>query len=97
MLPDATGRLMDMLLDFLPIQKAYDSMKGIGLRREFLLHFGPRAASITYKGERTVEESSFWINLLQKQLQLAIGRERIWAKLTTCESIEVRKSKPSFF
>ncbi|XP_020589311.1 uncharacterized protein LOC110030758 isoform X2 [Phalaenopsis equestris] len=97
LLPDATGRLMDALLDFLPIQKAYDSMKEIGLRREFLFHFGPRAASVKYKGERTVEEISFWINLLQKQLQLVISRERIWAKLTTCESIEVLEKDLAIF
>ncbi|XP_028549160.1 uncharacterized protein LOC110115753 isoform X3 [Dendrobium catenatum] len=97
MLPDATGRLMDTLLDFLPIQKAYDSMKDIGLRREFLSHFAPRAASLKIKGGRTVEEISFWINLLQKQLQLAIGRERIWAKLTTCESIEVLEKDLAIF
>lgn len=97
MLPDVTGRLMDMLLDFLPISKVYDSMKDIGLRREFLLHFGPRTASVKYKGEHSVEEISFWINLLQKQLQLAIGRERIWAKLTTCESIEVLEKDLAIF
>ncbi|KAK8930992.1 hypothetical protein KSP39_PZI016668 [Platanthera zijinensis] len=97
MLPDVTGRLMDVLLDFLPISKVYDSMKDIGLRREFLFHFGPRAASVKYKGEHTAEEISFWINLLQKQLQLAIDRERIWAKLTTCESIEVLEKDLAIF
>ncbi|PKA50035.1 hypothetical protein AXF42_Ash017574 [Apostasia shenzhenica] len=89
MLPEATGRLMDVLLDFLPIKEAYESVKDIGLRREFLFHFGPRAASVKGKSDHKVEEVSFWIDLLQKQLQQAIDRERIWAKLTTCESIEV--------
>ncbi|KAG0477966.1 hypothetical protein HPP92_012685 [Vanilla planifolia] len=87
-LPDTIGRFMDKLLDFLPIQSAYDSMRDIGLRREFLLHFGPRATSFNYKVVHSAEEISFWVHLFQTQLQQAIDRERIWAKLTTCERIE---------
>jgi len=90
MVPDTVGRLMDMLLDFVPIQKAYYSMKDIGLRREFLFHFGPRAAAVKYKSDHGAEEIAFWIDLVQNQLQRAIDREKIWSRLTTCESIEVR-------
>ena len=88
-MPDTTGRLMDMLIEFVPIRQAYHSVKDIGLRREFLVHFGPRAAANRVKNDRHTEEVMFWVSLVQKQLQKAIDRERIWSKLTTCESIEV--------
>ncbi|OAY78101.1 LETM1 and EF-hand domain-containing protein anon-60Da, mitochondrial [Ananas comosus] len=92
MVPDVTGRFMDMLLDFVPISEAYKSMKAIGLQREFLFHFGPRAAIGKFLHDHGVEEISFWVDLVQKQLQRAIDREKIWSRLTTCESIEVRIS-----
>ncbi|XP_024985590.1 uncharacterized protein LOC112521126 isoform X2 [Cynara cardunculus var. scolymus] len=88
-LPEITGRLMDMLVEFVPICKAYSSIKEIGLRREFLVHFGPRAAACRVKDDQGTEEVLFWVSLVQKQLQRAIDRERIWSRLTTCESIEV--------
>ncbi|CAK9159861.1 unnamed protein product [Ilex paraguariensis] len=88
MIPDVTGRLMDMLVEFIPIRQAYHSIKDIGLRREFLVHFGPRAAACRVKNDQGIEVI-FWVGLLQKQLQQAIDRERIWSRLTTCESIEV--------
>ncbi|XP_010942618.1 uncharacterized protein [Elaeis guineensis] len=97
MVPDITGRLMDMLLDFLPIKKAYYSVKDIGLHREFLFHFGPRAAVGKFKNDQAVEEIAFWVDLLQKQLQRAIDRERIWSRLTTCESIEVLEKDLAIF
>lgn len=89
-IPDTTGRLMDMLVEFMPIRQAYHSMKDIGLRREFLVHFGPRAAACRVKNDRSTEEVIFWVGLVQKKLQKAIDRERIWSRLTTSESIEVR-------
>lgn len=89
MVSDVTGRLMDMLVDFIPIRQAYRSIKDIGLHTEFLVHFGPRAATCRVKNDRGAEEVVFWINLVQKQLQQAIDRERIWSRLTTSESIEV--------
>lgn len=88
-IPDITGRLMDMLVDFISIRQAYQSVKEIGLRREFLVHFGPRAAGGRIKNDRDSEEVIFWVNLVQKQLQQAIDREKIWSRLTTSESIEV--------
>lgn len=81
---------MDMLVEFMPIRQAYHSMKDIGLRREFLVHFGPRAAACRVKNDRSTEEVIFWVGLVQKKLQKAIDRERIWSRLTTSESIEVR-------
>lgn len=94
MIPETTGRLMDMVVDFLPIRQAYHSMKDIGLRREFLVHFGPRAAACRVNNDLNSEEVIFWVNLVQKQLQQAIDREKIWSRLTTSESIEVSaKSK----
>ncbi|KAD4384349.1 hypothetical protein E3N88_24517 [Mikania micrantha] len=88
-LPELTGRLMNMLVEFVPIRAAYSSIKEIGLRREFLVHFGPRAAACRVKDDQGTEEVIFWVSLVQKQLQQAIDRERIWSRLTTCESIEV--------
>lgn len=95
--PDTIGRLMDTLLDFVPIQKAYYSMKDIGLRREFLFHFGPRAATVKYKNDHGAEDIEFWINLVQNQLQRAIDREKIWSRLTTSESIEVLEKDLAIF
>ena len=89
MIPEITGRLMDMLVDFIPIRQAYHSMKDMGLRREFLVHFGPRAAACRVNNDWGAEEVVFWVNLVQKQLQQAIDREKIWSRLTTSESIEV--------
>lgn len=89
LLPEITGRLMDMLVEFVPIHKAYGSIKEIGLKREFLVHFGHRAAACRVKDDQGTEEVLFWVSLVQRHLQRAIDRERIWSRLTTCESIEV--------
>jgi hypothetical protein len=89
MISDITGRLVDMLVDFIPVRQAYHSIKHIGLRREFLVHFGPRAVACRVQNDCGSEEVIFWINLVQKQLQRAIDRERMWSRLTTSESIEV--------
>lgn len=98
MIPDITGRLMDMLVDFIPIRQAYQFIEKISLRREFLVHFGPRAASCRVKNEHLdTEEVVFWVDLVEKQLQRVIDREKIWARLTTCESIEVLKRDLAIF
>ncbi|GMP49808.1 hypothetical protein CsSME_00016662 [Camellia sinensis var. sinensis] len=97
MIPDLTGRLMEMLVNFIPIRQAYRSIKDIGLRREFLVHFGPRAAACRVKNDREMEEVVFWVSLVQKQLQRAIDRERMWSRLTTCESIEVLERDLAIF
>lgn len=89
LLPDVTGRIMDMFIEFIPIRKAYHSVKDIGLQREFLVHFGPRAAASRVKNDGRTEEVAFWVSLLQKQLLRAINRERVWSKLTTSETTEV--------
>ncbi|XVE61438.1 hypothetical protein DITRI_Ditri06bG0040100 [Diplodiscus trichospermus] len=96
-IPDITGRLMDMLVDFIPIHQAYHSIKDIGLRREFLVHFGPRAAACRVENDQDSEEVIFWVDLVQKQLQRAIDREKIWSKLTTSESIEVLERDLTIF
>lgn len=89
MIPDTTGRLMDKFVDFVPLPQAYHSMKSLGLRREFLVHFGPRAAACRVKSDCSTDEVVFWVDLIQNQLLRAIDREKIWARLTTSESIEV--------
>ncbi|XP_009372535.2 uncharacterized protein LOC103961683 isoform X1 [Pyrus x bretschneideri] len=96
-IPDITGRFMDMVVDFVPIHQAYLSIKDIDLHREFLVHFGPRAAACRVKIDQGSEEVVFWVNLVQKQLQRAIDRERIWSRLTTSESIEVLERDLAIF
>ncbi|XP_051150391.1 uncharacterized protein LOC127264873 [Andrographis paniculata] len=96
-IPDTSGRLMDMLVEFVPVRQAYHSIKETGLRREFLVHFGPRAASCRVKNELGAEEITFWVDLVQRQLQRAIDRERIWSRLTTSESIEVLERDLAIF
>ncbi|KAK1563231.1 hypothetical protein Q3G72_024460 [Acer saccharum] len=97
MIPDITGRFMDMLVDLVPISQAYHSIKDIGLRREFLVHFGPRASACRVKNDRDSEEVVFWVDLVQEQLQRAIDREKIWSRLTTSESIEVLERDLAIF
>ncbi|XP_078447113.1 uncharacterized protein LOC144715999 isoform X2 [Wolffia australiana] len=94
---DVTGKLMNMLVDYVPIWKAYSCMRDIGLCREFLLHFGPRAASCRVKNDQAIEEISFWVDLVQKQVQRAVDREKIWSRLTTSESIEVLEKDLAIF
>lgn len=89
MITEITGSLMDMLVGLIPVSQAYNSIKNIGLHREFLVHFGPRASSCRAKEKWGSEEVVFWVNLAQRQLQQAIDKEKIWSRLTTSESIEV--------
>ncbi|KAL8113463.1 hypothetical protein AgCh_020686 [Apium graveolens] len=96
LLPDVTGRIMDMLIEFIPIRKAYHSVKDIGLRREFLVHFGPRASASRVNYDGKTEEVAFWVSLLQKQLLQAINRERVWSKLTS-ETTEVLERDLAIF
>ncbi|XP_057777983.1 uncharacterized protein LOC130996699 isoform X2 [Salvia miltiorrhiza] len=96
-IPDITGRLMDMMVEFVPVRQAYHSIKEIGLRREFLVHFGPRASACRMQNELGAEEITFWVGLVQRQLQRAIDREKIWSRLTTSESIEVLERDLAIF
>ncbi|KAK4281697.1 hypothetical protein QN277_013158 [Acacia crassicarpa] len=97
MITEITGGLMAKLADLVPISQAYDSIKEIGLHREFLVHFGPRAAACRVKVEGGSEEVAFWVNLAQRQLQKAIDKEKIWSRLTTSESIEVLEKDLAIF
>ncbi|XP_028795534.1 uncharacterized protein LOC114751038 isoform X2 [Neltuma alba] len=97
MITEVTGGLMDKLADLIPISQAYNSIKEIGLHREFLVHFGPRAAACRAKVEGGSEEVAFWVNLTQRQLQKAIDKEKIWSRLTTSESIEVLEKDLAIF
>lgn len=94
---EITGSLMDMLAGLVPISQAYNSIKDVGLHREFLVHFGPRAAACRAKAEWGPEEVVFWVNLVQRQLQQAIDKEKIWSRLTTSESIEVLEKDLAIF
>ncbi|ESQ48887.1 hypothetical protein EUTSA_v10020029mg [Eutrema salsugineum] len=96
-IPDTAGRLMEKVVDFVPIPQVYHSVKSIGLQREFLTHFGPRAAVGRVKGDFATDEVVFWVDLVQKQLQRAIDREKIWSRLTTSESIEVLERDLAIF
>uniref|UniRef100_A0A1J3IT51 Mitochondrial distribution and morphology protein 38 n=1 Tax=Noccaea caerulescens TaxID=107243 RepID=A0A1J3IT51_NOCCA len=97
LVPDTTGRLMDKFVDFVPLPQAYHSMKSLGLRREFLVHFGPRAAACRVKSDCPTHEVVFWVDLIQNQLLRAIDREKIWSRLTTSESIEVLERDLAIF
>ncbi|KAL9238881.1 hypothetical protein vseg_013252 [Gypsophila vaccaria] len=96
-IPDVTGSLMDMLVGLISIHEAYHTVKDIGLQREFLVHFGPRAAACGVNDDFMTDEMIFWVDLVQKQLQRAIDREKIWSKLTTSESIEVLERDLAIF
>nr|GMC84408.1 uncharacterized protein LOC109149932 isoform X2 [Ipomoea batatas] len=97
-IPDTLGRLMDMLIEYIPIEKAYNSLKNTGLRREFLVHFGPRAAVCNLRNDQEGNDAAaFWVGLIQNQLRQAIDRERIWSRLTTSESIEVLERDLAIF
>ncbi|KAL6859075.1 hypothetical protein ACP4OV_018077 [Aristida adscensionis] len=96
MVPDIIGRFMDMLLEFVLLSEAYKLTKDIGLQREFLYNFGPRAAVPKFTNDNGVEVS-FWIDLVQKQLLRALDREKIWSRLTTSESIEVLEKDLAIF
>ena len=89
MIPDTTGRLMDKFVNLVPLPQAYQSMKSLGLRREFLVHFGPRAAACRVESDCSTDEVVFWVDLIQNQLLRAIDREKIWSRLATSESIKV--------
>ncbi|XP_057742714.1 uncharacterized protein LOC130961071 isoform X1 [Arachis stenosperma] len=97
MIAEITGSLMDMLAGLIPVSQAYNSIKDIGLHREFLVHFGPRAAACRAKDEWGSEEIVFWVNLAQRQLQQVIDKEKIWSRLTTSESIEVLEKDLAIF
>ncbi|KAK2400942.1 LETM1 protein [Trifolium repens] len=94
---EITGSLMDMLVGLIPVSQAYNSITDVGLHREFLVHFGPRAAAGRAKDEWGSEEVVFWVNLVQRQLQQAIDKEKIWSRLTTSESIEVLEKDLAIF
>lgn len=88
-LTEEIGRLMSMLVEFLPIDQVYNFTSGVGLRDEFLDYFGQQAASYRDEGEMGGEEVVFWVDLVQQLLRGAIIRERIRTKLTSYDSIEV--------
>ncbi|CAL5013063.1 unnamed protein product [Urochloa decumbens] len=96
MVPDIIGRFIDMLLEFVPLSKAYNLTKDIGLQREFLHTCGRRAAVPKLTNDHGLE-ISFWIDLVQKQLLRALDREKIWSRLTTSESIEVLEKDLAIF
>lgn len=97
MVPDITGSLMDMLVRLVSIREAYHTVKEIGLHQEFLVHFGPRAASCGVTDDCMTDEMVFWVDLVQMQLQRAIDKEKIWSRLTTSESIEVLERDLAIF
>ncbi|XP_057534023.1 uncharacterized protein LOC130812535 [Amaranthus tricolor] len=97
MIPDITGSLMDILVATTSIHEAYHAVKEIGLCREFLVYFGPRAASCGLTDDSVTDEMVFWVDLVQKQLQKAVSREKLWSRLTTSESIEVLERDLAIF
>eukprot|EP01018_Ginkgo_biloba_P012128 Gb_31732 [translate_table: standard] len=96
-LSEVTGKLMNMVADLIPIDQVYCFTTEVGLRREFLSYFGPRAAAYRGKNDMGGEEGAFWVDMVQQQLRGAIDRERIWSRLTTYESIEVLERDLAIF
>eukprot|EP00252_Welwitschia_mirabilis_P004739 TRINITY_DN1502_c0_g1_i2.p1 TRINITY_DN1502_c0_g1~~TRINITY_DN1502_c0_g1_i2.p1 ORF type:complete len:865 (-),score=201.99 TRINITY_DN1502_c0_g1_i2:380-2974(-) len=94
-LRETCGKVMNTLTEFISIDQVYYLTTEIGLQKEFLVCFGSRAA--TFRDRKDVAESAFWVDLLQQQIHKAINRERIWARLTTYESIEVLERDLSVF
>lgn len=93
---EMNGKLMDTLANLIPIDQVYHFTTEVGLRREFLGYFGPRATA--YRGKNNIGgEGAFWVDLVQQQLRGAISRERIWSRLTTYESIEVLERDLAIF
>ncbi|WJX79541.1 hypothetical protein P8452_62653 [Trifolium repens] len=94
---EITGSLMDMLVGIIPISQVYSFVRDAGLCREFLVHFGPRAAACRGKVEQGSQEVIFWVYIAQRHLQKVIDKERIWSRLTTSESIEVLEKDLAIF
>lgn len=94
---EMNGKLMDTLADLIPVDQVYHFTTEVGLRREFLVYFGPRATGYRGKTDMGREEGAFWVDLVQQQLRGAISRERIWSRLTTYESIEVLERDLAIF
>jgi hypothetical protein len=84
--------LMDMLVDFLPIDQVYNFVSSVGLRSQFLGFFGLRATRCQLSCEEG-EEGAFWVDIVQQLLRGAIVREHIRTKLTAYDSIEVRSTR----
>lgn len=88
-LVDEIGRLMNMLVEFLPIDQVYNFTSSVGLRSQFLGNFGSRAVQYQDTGKLGGEEGAFWVDLVQQLLRGSIVREHIRTKLTSYDSIEV--------
>lgn len=88
-LMDEISRLMNILVEFLPINQVYHFTSSVGLRSQFLGNFGSRAVRYQDSGKLGGEEGAFWVDLVQQLLRGAIVREHIRTKLTSYDSIEV--------
>lgn len=88
-LVDEIGRLMNMLVEFLPIDQVYKFASSVGLRSQFLGNFGYRAAQYQDTAELGGEEGAFWVDLVQQLLRGSMVREHIRTKLTSYDSVEV--------
>ncbi|KAH7443213.1 hypothetical protein KP509_02G026100 [Ceratopteris richardii] len=88
-LNDEIARLMNVFVEFLPIDQVYNFTSSVGLRSQFFENFGSRAVQYRDSGELAGEEGAFWIDVVQQLLRGAIVREHIRRKLTSYDSIEV--------
>ncbi|MCO5554468.1 hypothetical protein L7F22_007997 [Adiantum nelumboides] len=87
-LVEETGYLMDKLAEFSSVERAYECTSGIGLKNEFLKHFGLRAAlhNVDFKIDK--KERLFWVELIRKLLKSSLAREGVRSKLATSSQSE---------
>lgn len=87
-LAEETGYLMDGLAEFSSIEQVYHFTLSIGLRNEFLKHFGGRAALHTSDSTTSKEERFFWVELIRESLRSSLAREGVRSKLASSTHFE---------
>lgn len=96
-LVEETGLLMDALVQRASMDQVYHFTSSIGLKSEFLKHFGSRAA--LHKGDLNFNERErvFWIELVEKSLKGALAREGVRSKLSSFAHLEVLEHNLAVF
>ncbi|KAI5053986.1 hypothetical protein GOP47_0031121, partial [Adiantum capillus-veneris] len=88
-LVEETGYLMDGLVEFSSIEYVYEFTSSIGLKNEFLKHFGLRASLHNVDSKSDNKESLFWVGLIRKLLKSSLTREGVRSKLAASSQSEV--------
>ncbi|GAQ91745.1 Putative LETM1-like protein [Klebsormidium nitens] len=76
-LEEEVEKLMNLLGTLVSSEKVYETACASGLRREFLERYARRAAERLSNNARLIapEEKAFWIDLVERQLGVALARE----------------------